>query len=208
MNLSDLLAITLLGLSVLVSCSPNLTSPTPAPDTPTAEQPADPPSNAGVSELLGEVTIKGEPDSYPASCPPETALNTLEGFLTAFNAGHQEALKTYFPPGTGSVFSDSFRWFSHEGAEGGEPKFVATDPTTLLAYFAARHEQGEAMRITRLEILRPATGAISFNYTLHRMAADLGKTGVIHLGKGAIRCADKTFITWSMEKGVPAGAEE
>lgn len=158
--------------------------------------------------LIQEVTFADAPDRYPRSCSAEGALMTVEGFLAAFNAGEQGRSLTYFAEESSSSMSDGFRWFWIDGVEGIEPSFLATDLPNLSAHFAARHAQGEVMRLSRLHLQYPAHGVISFHYEAVRTAVDLGELGAVHIGKGAMRCADHRLIVWGMAQGKPAALGE
>lgn len=157
---------------------------------------------SGVADpLVGGVTLQAEPEAYPQHCSPETVITTLKGFLAAFNRGDQDQLETYF--------DHRLRWFWNGGLGGVEPSFRTQDLDSLFNYFAARHEQAEVMRITRVHIMLPANNTISFNYWLHRRAANLGEHGAIHEGKGAIHCnGDHTFVVWNTHVGQPAEPEK
>lgn len=193
---SDLLTIVLLALSMVGDHRPD------------QGPPASPEGSTGGTTLISQVTFDGAPDLYPSDCTAASALVTVEGFLAAFNAGDPGRVMTYVAEESTSSLSDGFRWFWHDGVEGIEPSYRATDLASLSAYVALRHEQGEVMRLSRLHLQSPAHGVISFHYDLVRTAADLGEFGAVHSGKGAMRCADYRLIVWGMAKGKPAGLGE
>jgi len=156
----------------------------------------------------------------------------VTAFIAAFNAGDQARLADFFAPlgsdGADGVRDpgnpDQFQWYSvTEGLErvtGTPPPpwrhFVAHTRAAALAYFAARHAQGERLELLMLGVylgVETTPTVVDISYVLRRDAADLppvlGGPGRLAGGKGALNCRRGQITVWSMGMGpLVAGEEE
>jgi hypothetical protein len=122
-------------------------------------------------------------------------LRTLVGeFVRAFNAGDRPTLERLW-----TQQGHGFGWYSTDGP-GRRVRGAAHNRTGLGAYFAARHAEGETLRLTGFRFNGESAGYGNFQYTLVRASADLPPTG--YVGKGAARCTSvrPTLAVWSMAR--------
>jgi hypothetical protein len=140
--------------------------------------------------------------AFSATAPPDAedcaageSRAVVLRFVAAFNARNMPALDRVFAPAA------SFNWFS-TGAPGARLRAAAYDRSTLLAYFRARHRQGEKLRLVRFQGSGNSNGYAHFRFLLERRARTLPPT--IYEGKGAAICAASgdTISVWSVGSSV------
>jgi hypothetical protein len=142
-----------------------------------------------------EVSVRRGSGPLPPDCTADETAAIVTGFLDAFNRGDASDVRRFFPEVV--AFPDTtkpgFQWYSVTDERG---HFVTYDPAALPAYFAERYEQGEHLRLLRLEVSASWHPGVDIVYRLDRQADDLSPHEVA--GKGAIDCADRTIFVWSM----------
>ena len=229
----SLWGLALVAALALAACAPNGAAPVPSPsDTPA---PVMTPLRTSTSATevragVGAATPTTAVGSAPG-CDVAGVTRTVTAFIAAFNAGDQARLADFFAPlgsdGTDGVRDqgnpDQFQWYSvTEGLEritGTPPPpwrhFLARNRTTALAYFAARHAQGERLELLMLGVylgVETTPTVVNISYVLRRDAADLppvlGGPGRLATGKGAINCRRGQITVWSMGMGPLVAGEE
>lgn len=176
-------------------------------------------------------TAGGSPGGSAPGCDPAGVARTVTAFMAAFNAGDQARLADFFAP-LGSDGADGVRdpgnpdQFQHysvtevlERITGTPPPpwrhFVARNRAAALAYFAARHAQGERLELLMLGVapgVATTPTVVDISYVLRRVAADLppvlGGPGRLANGKGVINCRRGQITVWSMGMGPLVAGEE
>jgi hypothetical protein len=121
------------------------------------------------------------------TCGAASSRASLASYMVAFNNGRFVSLDAAFAP------SPTFQWYSIAPPKG-RTEGASSNRSTLLAYFRARHEQHEKLRILtfRYSSTQARDGALvaNFNGDLYRRADDL-RAGRRHY-KGALRCSEGT----------------
>ncbi len=235
----SLWGLALVATLALAACAPHGTPLVPSPSD--ARAPVATPvvlSTGTAGELAGAgeappatATAGGSPVGSAPGCAVAGVARTVTAFIAAFNAGDQARLADFFAP-LGSDGADGardpgnpdqFQWYSvTEGLEritGTPPPpwrhFVAHNRATALAYFAARHAQGERLELLMLGValgVETTPTVVDISYVLRRDAADLppvlGGPGRLANGKGAINCRRGQLTVWSMGMGPLLAGEE
>lgn len=144
------------------------------------------------------VSGSGDSSARRSLCDEPAARATFDSFLRAFNEGDPEALNALFAP------DPHFVWYTiapPQGRAGAGP----TGRSSLLAYFAARHEQGEKLGLLsfRYGSAQQRDGAIQsgFHGYLSRRAADLwpSRRGF----KAVVRCTPERSELIVVSIGTP-----
>jgi hypothetical protein len=140
--------------------------------------------------LAPAATSGGQLPPDHEDCAPGEARLVVERFVRAFNARNLTALKRVFAP------QDTFNWFS-SGAPGDRSGDQAYVRSTLIAYFKARHRQGERLRLVWLSHGGNSNGYAHFGFHVERRARGLPPR--VYEGKGAVICAASgdTISVWS-----------
>jgi len=135
----------------------------------------------------------------PAGCELDEAVQVLTAFMHAFNHGDSVALQRFFPDEGVYPYADQrgFQWYSVTDQNG---HFVTYDPAELPAYFAARHDQHERLKLRKLEVAGNWEPRVDFGVRLSRRADDISVHKVA--GKAAMYCDDHTIFVWSMGQRV------
>jgi hypothetical protein len=79
---------------------------------------------------------------------------------------------------------------------------VAGDAHTLARYIVNRHRHGEQLRLREIKVRQEPGGLGHIEYRLDRRADDLAAPDIRTTriaGKGAIDCAQRKIVAWSME---------
>ena len=141
--------------------------------------------------LVPTVTAGARPPTDVADCAPGEARRVVERYVSAFNARNIPALDRVF------ATADAFNWFS-TGAPGARLGAAAHNRSTLIAYFKARQQQGERLRLVRFQGNGNSNGYANFQFRLERRARGLAPT--VYQGKGAAICAASgdTISVWSV----------
>jgi hypothetical protein len=137
------------------------------------------------------VALGASPPPDAEECVAGESRAIVIRFIAAFNARNILALDRVFAP------AESFNWFS-TGAPGARLRAAAYDRSTLMAYFKARHRQGEKLRLVRFKSNGNSNGYAHFEFRLERRARTLRPT--VFQGKGAAICAvsGDTISVWSV----------
>lgn len=127
-------------------------------------------------------------------CAAPVVSNVVGRFLEALNRGDLEALNRIIaPPGT-------FEWYTVQAVRGRAPgeRPQAGGRTTLIRYFARRHERGERMQLRSFQFNGSDDGLGHFQYRLLRSARD--HPPAPYNGKGAVICTTgrDVIAVWSM----------
>jgi hypothetical protein len=113
-------------------------------------------------------------------------------FIDAFNRGDISQLDQL-------VSDQQFAWYSTD-APGQRFNAEAQNRGTLMAYFAARHQQHELLRLRTLDVTFTDATSGGFWFRLTRSADD-GLAPTAYNGKGGIQCTTmpKSLTTWAMD---------
>jgi hypothetical protein len=97
------------------------------------------------------------------------------------------------------VSDQQFAWYSTD-APGQRFNEVAKDRGTLIAYFAARHQQHELLVLRTLDVTYTDATTGGFWFRLTRSADD-GLPPTAYNGKGGIQCTTmpKSLTIWAMD---------
>jgi hypothetical protein len=141
--------------------------------------------------LVPAAALSASPPPDAEDCAAGEARTVVMRFVAAFNARNIPTLDRVFAP------KASFNWFS-TGAPGRRLGPAAYDRSTLIAYFKARHRQGEKLRLVRFRGGGNANGYSHFQFFLERRVRTLPPT--VYEGKGAAICAASgdTISVWSV----------
>lgn len=190
----------------LIACSNFTTAPRSDSQTRVlrATTATSPPATATAAPA-GEILTVGTPVAAPMlGCSTEEVARLVTSFVGAFNRGDQTALRAYFPDtdtGTAGQSPHIFQWYSV--TDGPLRHFVADNRQDLFSYFAQRHEQREHLQLRMIRVGEDrARGLAHISYVLTRRADDLapelGGPERIAQSKGAIHCAARRIVVWSM----------
>ena len=148
-----------------------------------------------VLAFVPAAALGASPPSDAEECAAGASRAVVVRFVTAFNARNVLALDRIFAPAA------SFNWFS-TGPPGARLRTAAYDRSTLMAYFKARHRQGEKLRLIRFKSNGNSNGYAHFEFRLERRARALRPT--VFQGKGAAICAvsGDTISVWSVGSAV------
>jgi hypothetical protein len=129
--------------------------------------------------------------SAPSPCTPSDVRVVVERFIDAFNRGNLVQLDQL-------VSDQLFSWYSTD-APGQRFNEEAKDRGTLMAYFAARHQQHERLALNSLDVTFTNDRAGGFTFSLTRSADD-GLQPTRYGGKGEVQCAIRPISVhvWSM----------
>ena len=142
-------------------------------------------------------------------CGPKEARRLVSSFIRAFNTGDGARLDSLFAEddGDGNSATPSFQWYS-TGPPGQRYGAAADDRSSLIRYFAVRHEHGERLGLLSMSHggSAPGNGYFSFGFHIHRQARDLLRPGAFE-GKGAAICVTgrPQIAVWSVGPRISAG---
>jgi hypothetical protein len=131
--------------------------------------------------------------STPSPCTVSDVREVVGRFIEAFNRGDLAQLDQL-------VSDQLFSWYSTD-APGQRFDEEAKDRGTLIAYFAARHQQHERLALNSLDVGFTNDRAGGFTFSLTRSADD-GLPPTRYGGKGEVQCANKPISlgVWSMAR--------
>jgi hypothetical protein len=118
-------------------------------------------------------------------CSKKHARSVVHDFIRAYNDGNLRKLDRLF------VSGDDFGWYRVGSSERAYP--FSEDRSTLIDYFAGRHELGDEMRLTELRFSgRRGTvpeNVWGFGFTLERTSSAVAPWGSgTFEGKGGVDC--------------------
>jgi hypothetical protein len=136
--------------------------------------------------------------STAATCNSSDARQLVDSFVDSFNRGDAKQLDQLV------AGPERFIWYSTDspGQRIGEEAYQRS---TLMSYFAARHDQHERLQLRSFRFNGIyGMGLGGFEFELTRGAAD-GVASTPYVGKGAIDChsAPHTLVVWSMARESP-----
>ena len=126
-------------------------------------------------------------------CSTNDVRQVVERFIDAFNRGNLVQLDQL-------VSDQLFSWYSTD-APGERFGVEAKNRGTLMAYFAARHQQHERLALNSLDVGFTNDRAGGFTFSVTRSADD-GLPPTRYGGKGEVQCAIKPISVhvWSMAR--------
>src|SRR3984893_18012356 len=128
-----------------------------------------------------------------SACSTNDVRQVVGRFIEAFNRGDLAQLNQL-------VSDQLFSWYSTD-APGQRFNEEAKDRGTLIAYFAARHQQHERLTLNSLDVgfTNDRKGGFAFSVT---RSADDGLPPTRYGGKGEVQCATKpiSLAVWSMAR--------
>jgi hypothetical protein len=134
--------------------------------------------------------------SRPPSHDPCSARHTrtaVASFLRNFNSGALRLLNHAI------AREPDFAWYSVTGNPGERLNEKATNRSSLVAYFAARHAHHERLTLRSFKFNGKNGGYGNFQYQLIRQADDLTNgSPVPYDGKGSLNCRVRRIAVWSM----------
>jgi hypothetical protein len=166
------------------------------------------------------VIVTSDDDTLPDGCHPRQVAELVISFVNAFNSGDQASLSRIFfvaegpsPPDFAVRSYDPWSWYTVGEVQAGgkiESKFVTSDQSELLRYFAKRHRKGERLRLLKISLTQTGllgkVDNVGFVYVLNRTARDLepglGGPARIASGQGAINCTNRRIFAWRMDMKV------
>ncbi|MBA2462123.1 MAG: hypothetical protein H0V45_10235 [Actinobacteria bacterium] len=146
----------------------------------------------------------GATNARVRDCTPQEAKQVVSRFIVAFNRGSSARLGVLFAvdDGDGDAGTPSFQWYS-TGKPGARLGAAASDRSTLLGYFAARHRLRERLRLLSIDGNGNSNGYFHFAFTISRQASDLPLTK--YQGKGAMICSAGSggrIAVWSVGRAI------
>jgi hypothetical protein len=152
---------------------------------------------ASSSVIVLLAACQGVPGSTSGSagisnpCSADDVRLVVGRFIDAFNRGDLVQLDNL-------VSDQLFSWYSTD-APGQRINEEAKDRGTLIAYFAARHQQHERLALNSLDVTFTNDRAGGFVFMLTRSADD-GLPPTRYGGKGEVQCAIRPISVgvWSM----------
>jgi hypothetical protein len=154
---------------------------------------------ASSSVLVLVAACQGVPGATSGSpgtsspCSTNDVRQVVERFIDAFNRGDLARLDLL-------VTDQLFAWYSTD-APGPRFNAEAKDRSTLMAYFAARHQQHEHLVLNSLEVGFTNDRAGGFTFSVTRSADD-GLPPSRYDGKGEVQCAIRpiSLAVWAMAR--------
>jgi hypothetical protein len=145
---------------------------------------------AGCQGVAGATSGSSGPSN---PCTTTDVRQVVEHFIDAFNRGNLAQLDQL-------VSDQLFSWYSTD-APGQRFNAEAEDRSTLMAYFAARHQQHEHLALDALDVTFTNDRAGGFTFALTRSADD-GLPPSRYGGKGEAQCAIRpiSLSVWSMAR--------
>jgi hypothetical protein len=130
-----------------------------------------------------------------ATCDTKGARQLVDSFVDSFNRGDAKQLDRVV------AGPERFVWYSTDspGQRFGEEAY---NRSTLMSYFAGRHDQHERLQLSSFRFNGIyGMGLGGFEFELIRSAAD-GGAATPYVGKGVIDCASAphTLVVWSMAR--------
>jgi hypothetical protein len=168
---------------------------------PTPLQSETPTQTSSPQSEAQEVLVTGDEPTLPDGCSPTEVTHLLRRFLEAYNSGDQEQLASFFPI--------MFQWYADGRRLSGEDVdedylFIAWpgDREDLLSHFAERHEQGDRLQLSRVNVIDRSARDVVIHFRLTREADDVkpGADGAKRYvnGRAVFNCLSQKFFNWLM----------
>ena len=113
---------------------------------------------------------------------PDQVRALIAEFVDGYNKGLTGLADRYF------AAAPDFQWYSEQPLRDGASAY---DRTTLEAYLRQRHADGDQLSVVNVEFNSVRGGSGNFGFVLDRSGTRLPS-------KGAIDCASRKFIVWSI----------
>jgi len=148
--------------------------------------------------------LRTNPDWTGSECGTRDDITAVvQRFVDAFNDGDQKSLDALFPnesanlqKGTGPAMTtnlDQFQVYSVVGT--GEADFIAHSKAEVLDYLTERHEQGEHLQLTIVDVFPYSSGGgVEFQST--RAADDLPERAAF--GRVWVSCEQEWVVAFAM----------
>jgi hypothetical protein len=154
---------------------------------------------ASSSVLVLVAACQGVPGATSGSpgasnpCSTNDVTQVVGRFIDAFNRGDLAQLDVL-------VSDQLFAWYSTD-APGPRFSTEAKDRSTLVAYFAARHQQHEHLVLNSLDVTFTNDRAGGFTFSVTRSADDALRPSRYD-GKGEVQCAIRpiSLAVWAMAR--------
>lgn len=124
-----------------------------------------------------------------ATCSPEAVRSLVQNFLSAYNAGSADITDRFIAP------RSDFMWFSAPGRPFPDPDGVATDRSTLPAYFQKRHQLGDHFVLTGLQVFGSDSHG-DRDFATRLVLSGSTSAPVHYAGKGAVTCDTGKLTLW------------
>jgi len=126
--------------------------------------------------------IPTPPTSADICADPEQVRVLVAEFIDAYDQGETGLADRFFATGP------AFQWYSEQPLREGSPAY---DRTTLEAYLRQRHADGDRLSVVSVQFSGVRSGYGNFGFILDRAGTRLPS-------KGALDCATRKFIVWSI----------
>ena len=113
---------------------------------------------------------------------PEQVQRLIVEFIDAYDQGQAGLADRFFATG------QAFQWYSEQPLREGTPAY---DRSTLDAYLRQRHADGDRLTVVSVQFNSVSSGHGNFGFVLDRGGTKLPS-------KGALDCATRKFIVWSI----------
>jgi hypothetical protein len=113
---------------------------------------------------------------------PDQVRALISEFIDGYDEGQAGLVDRYF------ATAPDFQWYSEQPLREGGPAY---DRTTLEAYLRQRHAAGDQLSVVSVEFNSVRGGIGNFGFVLDRGGTRLPS-------KGALDCASRKFIVWSI----------
>jgi hypothetical protein len=156
-----------------------------------------------ISALAATAAHAASPESSRVrDCRPGEVRQGIVAFTRAFNAGDIRMLDSLFARKDGHG-RPGFQWYS-TGAPGARLGSAATNRSTLMPYFAARHRAHERLRLLQLHGGKADDNAYA-DFTFHILRQARGFRPTAFEGKGASICSryGARIAVWSVGLSIP-----
>ena len=127
-------------------------------------------------------TIPTPPASADICAYPEQVRVLITEFIDAYDQGETGLADRFFATGP------AFQWYSEQPLREGSPAY---DRSTLEAYLRQRHADGDRLTVVSVQFNSVSSGHGNFGFVLDRAGTRLPS-------KGALDCATRKFIVWSI----------
>ena len=134
----------------------------------------------------------GEPETSPSTATseagngicanPDELRNLISEFIDAYDKGQPGLADRFF------ANAPAFQWYSEQPLREGASAY---DRTTLDEYLRQRHADGDQLTVVSVDFNSVRGGIGNFGFVLDRRGTRLPS-------KGALDCASRKFIVWSI----------
>ena len=122
------------------------------------------------------------PPSADICADPAAVRALISDFIDRYNRGELGLADRFFATGP------DFQWYSEQPLREGSSAY---DRLTLEAYLVQRHADGDRLSVVSVQFNSVSSGHGNFGFVLDRAGTQLPS-------KGALDCATRKFIVWSI----------